>query len=247
MLFSKKKNYHMFDMHCHILPGLDDGSRSMEETLQMLQIAQEEGITDMIVTPHYKKGICCASPETIHSSIEEVEKQARASGIDIRLYPGNEVYYFSDLEEDLEAQKICTMCGTDHILVEFSPTDTFTYIRNALEYVQSWGYTPILAHVERYECMVKKWENIELLRKFDIEIQVNAADITGAVGSKIKQYIKYLLQNRYVDYVGTDAHRASGSRIPAVRKCLQYLYSRYDAGYVQAITYQNAEKLVKNV
>jgi protein-tyrosine phosphatase len=137
------------------------------------------------------------------------------------------------------------MSGTDHLLVEFSPTDTFSHIRNALEHVQSLGYTPILAHVERYECMVKKRENVEFLQKIDIEIQVNAADITGAVGLKIKQYIRYLLQNRYVDYVGSDAHRSTGSRTPAVGKCLQYLYDKYDEGYVRAITYQNAERLVK--
>ena len=242
-----KEIYPFIDMHCHVLPGLDDGSRDMEESLRMLRIARDEGITDMIVTPHYKSGHHNASPERILKSIDEVTEAAQAEGIDIALYPGNEVYYFQELEEKLDDQKLWTMNGTDRVLVEFSPIEPFSTIRNAMDDVLGMGLQPILAHIERYECMVSQPENAALLKDMGVEIQVNAGDVTGDLGGKIKKYLRGLLEQQLVDYVGTDAHRGEGMRSPRVQECCHYLYKNFGAEYAERITCSNALAMLEEL
>ena len=120
MLFGnkKKKAECIVDVHCHIMPGIDDGSRSMEETLKMLEIAQSEGITHMIATPHFKSGHHNASPEKVNGLIDDVQTAADVHGIDIELFQGNEILYHDELCEEVDEGKISRMNDTDYVLVE---------------------------------------------------------------------------------------------------------------------------------
>lgn len=231
------------DIHCHVLPALDDGSKSMKETLEMLQIAADAGITDIIATPHFKAGRHNASPATIWKRIQEVHREAQQRGIYVNLYPGNEVFYFSDLEEAMWEDRICTMNHSQYVLVEFSPADTYRSIRNALDNVMGMDLLPIVAHVERYGCMLEDWTNVESIRSMGAEIQVNASSITGQVGHKIKKFTGLLLDRQLVDYVGTDAH-GSRSRTSDIRKCLKQLYKKYEVSYIDKILCGNALKLL---
>ncbi|MBR1931130.1 MAG: protein-tyrosine-phosphatase [Lachnospiraceae bacterium] len=231
------------DVHCHILPGLDDGSQSMDETLEMLRIAEAEGIRRMIVTPHYKEGRRSADPDTILRRMEEVQRLLEDEGIDIRLYPGNEIYYTSELEEKLESGRILSMNYTEYLLVEFSPFEDYIYIRNAMDNIRSLGYTPILAHVERYECMLKDRKHVEEMRALGCMIQVNASSVTGENGSKVKRFVHKLLKLALVDFVGTDAHN-TGRRKPALWKCAELLYKKYGAEYADALLTGNAEEIL---
>lgn len=231
----------IIDIHAHVLPGVDDGSGSMEETLQMLQTAQEEGITDIIATPHYQSGRFYTPADMIREILLEVQDRADEAGIGIRLYPGTEIYYRSDLEERLEKGQLATMNGGDRILVEFGPMEEFSYIRNAMEELRGMGYVPILAHVERFGCMLEKASRVGELRSMGCEIQSNAGSISGKYGHRIKKYLQGLLAEEMIDYVGTDAHDTAG-RAPYIKKCTDLLYKKYDADYVEAILYRNAEK-----
>lgn len=231
------------DIHCHVLPALDDGSRNMRETIQMLRIAADAGITDIIATPHFKEGRRSASPDTIRKCLQEVQGMARQCGIDITLYPGNEIYYFSDLEEAIEEKRICTLNHSRYVLIEFSPAESFRTIRNALEYVMSTGYFPIIAHVERYECMLEDWKNVEYIRSMGVEIQINASSVTGKAGHKVKKFVHTILDNKLVDYIGTDAH-GSKSRTPDIQNCYRLLCKKYDLSYVDKIFRENAVKLL---
>lgn len=169
------------DIHCHVLPALDDGSQSMKETIEMLRIAADSGITDIIATPHFKAGRHNAGPDTICRRVEEVQEMAEQYGIYISLYPGNEIAYFSDFEEAMEANRICTMNHSEYVLIEFLPTESFRTIRNALDHVMGIGYLPIIAHVERYGCMLEDWKNVEYIRSMGTEIQINASSVIGLI------------------------------------------------------------------
>lgn len=233
------------DIHNHVLPQIDDGAGSLEESLAMLEIAAEEGITDMIVTPHYKEGRRNASIKTIQERLRMVQEAADEREIPVTLYSGTEIYSFEEMGEALEEGRILTMNGSDRALIEFSPTDSYTYIRNALDSIRGLDYIPIIAHAERYECFLKHWEYVEELKHMDAEIQVNVSGVTGGHGFGVKRFIHQLLKRQLVDYVATDAHD-SRRRAPVVRKCLAQLHRKYDAEYVEAITYGNAfERMIK--
>lgn len=243
MFFKSRKKCYCVDMHSHILPELDDGSQSMEESLQMMKLAYDSGIRRIIATPHYKRGRRNASAQTIMNRIEQLEELARQQGYDISLYPGNEIYYFEGLAEALENGEVLTMNGTDRVLIEFSPNEQFTYIRNAFDEVIGAGYVPIMAHIERYECMVSTPELVYELKDMGVEIQSNASSIDGKYGKTIQKYLMKLLKEEMIDYVGTDAHNAE-SRKPNMENCYNVLQKKVTPEYLAAIISMNAEELI---
>ena len=233
--------HYQVDMHCHILPGIDDGSQSMKSTIKMLRIAAECGITHMVATPHFKKGHHNASPETIRRLTEEVQSVADEKGIPIKFFPGNEIMFFGDLEEAFDAGKIQTMNNTQYLLVEFYPDEEYSGIRRGMETVQSLGLHPVLAHVERFLVLRKDIARVEELKDMGVLIQTNASSVAGGQGFVTKLYLKKLLKNELIDLIGTDAHHYE-SRTPEMGKCVEYLYKKYDEEYVDEILYKNAFK-----
>lgn len=229
------------DIHSHILPGVDDGAKNRNETLEMLRIAYEEGITDMVVTPHYQSGRFFTPAEAIRTKVQQLTNLAQHNGIPIRFYPGTEVYYRSDLEDKLDSGELATMNGSLYLLTEFSPMEDYSYIRNAFNELRGMGYIPILAHVERYQCMLKDIERVRELRKMGCEIQANAGSITGKFGFQTKRYCKKLLSEQLIDYVGTDAHNAE-RRAPQMKQCAELLYKKCDEEYAARILYRNAQE-----
>lgn len=244
MFFREKTRGKMIDMHCHVLPGVDDGAQSMEQTMEMLRIACGEGIEAMIVTPHFKAGHHSANPETVTNLIRKVQENAERSGYVIRLYPGNEVLYFAGAEELLERDAVLTLNNTDRVLVEFSPAVEYIYLRNALDSVRAQGYTPVLAHVERYECMVKSSERVRELKQMGAEIQINAQSAAGKLGKRVQHFLYALLKEKLVDYVGTDAHNTE-ERAPKFQECYQMLSKRFDTAYLDKIFYGNALAIIE--
>lgn len=247
-LFGKKQKSDysgsITDIHCHILPGVDDGAKSMEQSMEMIDIAHENGIDTIIATPHHMPEGGNVSPTGIRERVSKLQAYADERDYDMTILPGNEIYYHSDVAEMLEEKQICTLAGSSCVLVEFSPMDESRYIRNSLAELQNMGYTPIVAHVERYASLLKSpFEKIQELRDMGILIQVNAASVMGGFGKPTKAIAEKLLKNRLVDFIGTDAH-SSGTRSPKVRECVEYLNSKYPADYVEDLLYGNAEKYI---
>ena len=229
----------IIDVHCHILPGVDDGSQSMKTTLKMLQIAAEEGITHMIATPHYKQGHHNVSPGTAAKLAADVQALSDENGLGIKIMQGNEIMFYSDLEEDFEAGRFCTMNGSRYLLIEFYPDEDYLRIRNAVDTTQNMGLTPVLAHVERFLALRKDPKRVEELKRSGALIQVNASSVAGDLGFATKQFCKKLLKAEIVDLIGTDAH-STESRAPRMQKCVDYLYRKFDEDYVDALLYKNA-------
>ncbi|MCM1187232.1 MAG: protein-tyrosine-phosphatase [Lachnoclostridium sp.] len=236
-----KTGERIIDIHTHILPGIDDGSQSMDESIQMLRIAEREGITDVMVTPHYKGGRHNASPQTVLRLLDELREHAVALGISVSIHLGNEVLYFSEVEEALDEKYIFTMNGSDFVLVEFHPGDRYGYIRNALDHVQGMGYTPVLAHVERYACMLKDKDAVRQIRDMGVRIQVNASSVEGALGWSVKHFTHEILRKHLVDYIGTDAHNCD-RRAPEIQKCAKILYKKFGDEYADSVLYGNAQR-----
>lgn len=233
----------MVDMHCHVLPAVDDGSSGMKQTINMLRIAAAEGCRAIIATPHYKSDYQNADVDTLKHRMAVVEDFARKQGIPISIFLGSEVFYFDGLGEKLNSKEVCTLNDTDRVLIEFLPTAEYTYIRNSLDNVTALGFVPILAHVERYDCMVRDLEKVNELKQLGVEIQINVASIMGKIGRTVKKFCHELIRNQLVDYVGTDSHNDSG-RAPYFQKCYQLLCRKYEKTYVDDIFYSNALEIV---
>ena len=139
-------SYGFVDMHCHVLPAVDDGSKNMEMSLNMLRIAYENNIRTIIATPHNKIYVKSVSPKGIHKRVAILQEEADKAGIDIKIYPGNELYYDETLPGRLEEGNALPMGVSSNILVEFNPSDEYSYISEGLRRLSYEGWSPILAH-----------------------------------------------------------------------------------------------------
>lgn len=234
----------IIDIHCHILPGIDDGAANISETVKMLRMAAAEGITDIIATPHFRAGRIFPPPDTVYEKLLLAVGAAAAEGIAIKLYPGNEIYYREDLPEMLRSRKILTLNGSEYALVEFSPAAMYETVRNGLDSLLTAGFTPVLAHAERCACLIDDCERAFFLREMGAKIQVNAGSVTGKSGAEPKKFVHRLLRENAVDFIGTDAH-GSERRPPEIAACRNLIERKYGEEIAAAATSGNAEKILE--
>ena len=193
------------DIHCHILPGLDDGAQTMEETMAVLKEAKRQGVRRMIVTPHYHPGRFQVTAEQIRETLAEVQREAVRRQIEIRLYPGQECFYYSELAERLNAGEVLTLAGSRYVLVEFDPRCPYSQLTMGLQELQQNGYAPILAHFERYECLWNA-ERLDKLKKRGILLQMNIDQLLEKNHLFRKNIWRSICADGFVDYLGSDCH-----------------------------------------
>lgn len=233
----------IIDIHSHILPGIDDGARNMDEAIEMLEIAAQEGIGGIVVTPHYEAGIRTEQRERYREVYGALETYISARALPIKLYPGNEVYYSESIVELLQSEEVCTMNQTRYVLVEFSVNAGYQTIERALNNLLYSGYWPIIAHVERYS-VLRNVKKVFALVKSGVYIQANASAIIGKEGWNTKYFCRKLLNRGLIHFVATDAHR-SDRRRPAIKKCLEYIEKKYGKVCREQISEKNPLKVLK--
>jgi len=221
----------MIDIHSHLLYGVDDGAKDIQESLDMLMDAKKQGVEAMILTPHYRHGMFGYQKEQIEENF--IELKNRASDIGVKLYLGTEYHVNSMIIEHLKSGRCHTLADTSYVLAEYKPETEFSYIKASVQDLLFRGYIPIVAHVERYACM-DNLKNVALLREIGVMIQVNADAVIGKDGLRAKGYVKKLLKRGYVDFVGSDCHGMK-QRKSNMGKCRDYLYKKYDEHYVVKI------------
>lgn len=245
LFFSRAKNDRtepFADMHCHVLPGVDDGSDSLLTSLTMLKTAVASGMTDMILTPHYVPGRAHRK-ETLLKQFDKLTEAKTHENIKIDLYLGNEVFCHEGMENGLKDGTILTLNGTNHVLIEFFPGVAGATIKNAVMTLSSAGYVPILAHVERYAYVVSHPDEIGILKSMGARIQINAGTFLGAMGSGARRFAEDAVSEELVDYIGSDAHDVM-RRTTNVSDAVRSLYRKFDPEYVRAITYENTRRLL---
>ncbi|MCF0107327.1 MAG: protein tyrosine phosphatase [Holdemanella sp.] len=231
------------DVHNHILPGVDDGACNMEDTIAMLQIAYDEGIRTIICTPHHHPRRGCESIETLQKTYQLVKQEIDKLQLDIELYLGCEIYFDDEVIDNLKQGNILTMNNTKTILLEFLPNDNYIYMHNVIKRLQMEGYQVILAHFERYACLVNHEDNVEDLYTMNVLLQINAGSILGEYGRTIERFVDRMLKEKLVDLVGSDAHNQN-YRSPRMKEAYQYVSKKYGEQYANEIFYQNAFKLL---
>lgn len=233
------------DMHCHILPGLDDGCQSMDETIQALREAERQQIKQIIVTPHYHPGRYMVSASQIMKTLDEVRRQCEKKGIDIALYPGQECYYYSGLTELLNSGSVLTLAESRYVLVEFSPDCLFTYLLSGLRDLRQNGYIPILAHFERYRCLQKE-EHLESLKEQEYLLQMNFDTLLPKDGWFRKNPWRALAKSGVVDFLGSDCHGVD-FRPLRVSEVYEWLGVNLNSRQRQQILTDNIQKILQNI
>lgn len=233
----------IIDMHCHILPGIDDGARNEGSMERMFRIANTEGIEAIVATPHYTLGEDEKKLEAIKTKYALARKAWKKRGSQKELYLGNELLWEDGIVEALDNGKALTMNGTSYVLVEFLPDAGETYIENAVRRLQYAGYLPIIAHVERYERLQSR-KVLQRLVDMGVYLQVNVSTVLGKHGFLLKHRMLRWMQEGLIHFVGTDAHN-SKTRRPEIQECAQYLEKKLGVTKTRQILEKNPMRMLE--
>ena len=231
----------MVDIHSHIINEIDDGSRSIEMTINMLKKAEESGTTDIIATPHFMRGRFEVEYKEVIQKTEELKKIVKENNIDINIYVGQEVYYSKNLLEYYNDKIIGTINNTKYMLIEL-PMLGFDIdeVINTIYELQIRGIVPIIAHPERYKPFIKKPSMINALINEGMLFQMNAGSIAGDFGNDVKKTATKYLEHNIYSFIGSDAHRDKG-RDTDMSEALNILES-----YERKVFINNGKAMLKN-
>ncbi len=236
----------MIDCHTHILPRIDDGSRSSDESIDMLRMERDQGIETVILTPHfYAEQESVASflhrREASFARLSERREQIAAGGEQLpALIPAAEVRYFAAMSRADDIEKLC-IGDTRYILVEM-PFDTWSDgVFRDLEILQSSGIKPVIAHIERFIKFQKGTDNLERLWSMDLMIQSNASFFTDW---RTKRTALKLLKQGRIDLLGSDCHRAEGERIPDIADARAVIEKKLGAEAIERLR-KNGKKITE--
>lgn len=232
-------------MHCHVLPGVDDGPATMEESIAILREASRQGIGTMIVTPHFHPGRYMVPAPKVRETIDRVRQELDRQGIDLELIPGQECYYYSGLVRELDEGNVLTMAGTEYVLVEFDPSVLYTVIQHALRELFNSGYRPIIAHYERYRCLNGREDRLEELRSHGAMLQMNFDRLLDREGIFRRNPWRRQLREGFVDFLGSDTH-GMGFRPLHAKQAVEWLCAEVDPEFVHVILERNIRLLTDN-
>lgn len=195
------------DLHSHILPDIDDGPKTINESIQIVRSAAEQGVTNMIATPHYIPGENQPDSDTIFEKVYLLQKELDQRGILCKIHPGMELFLTSELINHLDQDLVIPLGGTGkYVLVEFPNNQSISKAGDLLYEVNLRGYIPIIAHPERITKLQGNPRLINELFEFNVLLQVNASSIIGTSGKQTRKVVLDLVKQGYVSFVASDAH-----------------------------------------
>lgn len=231
----------MVDIHCHILPHVDDGADSTKTAIEMLKVESADGVSDCILTPHFFG----YSNHDAHVMDEflSFQKKAKDAVPEITLHLGRELFFSMNLPELLEAGTVQYMASTRYALVEFAPDADFTSVFRGLNHLLQNGVQPILAHVERVRNI--GIDECKELVKAGVYLQVNSSSIYGKNGFLSKRKVSKFLSAHLIHFVGSDSHNMI-TRRPDMGEAYDYTVKKFGTEYADTIFTYNPQKMLEN-
>lgn len=195
-------------MHSHLLPALDDGLETMEQTIEFVGELQQMGYKKLICTPHILPDVHDNSPETILPRLNEVKQQLKENNIDMQIEAAAEYMVGLEFQEALNKNEKLLTFGNNYILIEMSYAAPSQNIVEVIFQLKVKGYRPILAHPERYNYYLGNNDIYEEFIGRGCLLQINLLSLTGFYGKPVQKAAEYLLKNNMVSFIGTDMHHA---------------------------------------
>jgi len=197
------------DMHSHLLPGIDDGLQTVEDTITYMQALQALGYKKFICTPHILNGVHNNSPETILPKLAIVQNALKERQVNVEIAAAAEYMIDDVFEQHLKDAKPLLTFGDNYILVEMSYMAEATNLYSVLYDLAIKGMQPILAHPERYAYFHKSFDRYYDIKNRNVFFQVNLLSLSGYYGKQVKQVAERLIKEKMVEFIGTDMHHAN--------------------------------------
>lgn len=234
----------MYDIHCHILPGVDDGVKNLQDSLEMCKIAWEDGVNTIIATPHYIDKESEIDPLHLLDKVDSLNREIKGKSFGLNILPGMEIFIAPDLAKLYEDGKIITLNMKRYMLIEFPLYNSLpTYLFDMIFSLELKEVTPVIAHPERCNVII---ENPGILYRF-IEkgciIQVNAGSIEGKFGTTVQKTADTLLKHNMVHVIASDNH-SSSSRMSRLKNSYDIVSKKYGVKLAEDLFINNPLKII---
>lgn len=235
--------YSIVDLHMHVVPGIDDGSCSIKESLELLKLSIQQGVTDVFCTSH--SGCVMKNAQKYNTNISALKDAVISSGIKIRLHKGCEVLCsrntINEVLYRLETGIFSTLAESKCVLTELYPDIELEEALFIINELRKYGYTPIIAHMERIYTITGNM--VADLIQNGAFIQVNAQSLVDESDTLIKERARQLIKNKYVHFIGSDGHQIN-YRPPNLISGVEYILKNTDEDYAIEILQKNSLRLL---
>lgn len=235
----------MVDIHSHLIPNVDDGSKSVEETFMLIKEADRAGITDIILTPHYIVNSYEQNANTLILLKDKLQQILDKDKINVKLHIGMEVYITDNLIDLLKQNKLLTLANSKYLLMELPLNTNVQYLDMVIFKLIENNIIPIIAHPERYKFVQEDPSKVRELIESGCLIQSNIGSILGIYGKKAKKTIKYLLKNDLINFIATDTHRKN-TIYPLLEKGIKKIEKITGKEKAEELTNLNVQKILNN-
>ena len=237
----------MIDVHSHILNNVDDGSDSIESTIENLKKAEKAGFSDIILTPHYIEEYYENKKDIIKSKISELKQTVYDQEIIVQLHQGNEILLTENTPKLLVDSQISTLANSRYILFELPFSNRMLDLEQIIYTIKANGYIPILAHPERYTYIQENPESLIDIIKCGVLIQSNYGSFIEQYGKTAKNTVEILLENRLINFLGSDTHKQGHiyDNINTILKKMKEIV--HSEKYIYQITTSNPQKILNDI
>lgn len=229
------------DIHCHLLPDVDDGPDTWDTVQHILEKQARDGVGKIFVTPHYRKDRYESPLSEILEKMDILRHMAKQYGIEV--FPGCECFRSKMLASVEMKKPERRMNASRYVLVEFFVHDSFQTIWNQVYELMMHGYIPIIAHIERYSCC-RNPDCVRELSRLGAKIQINTRTILGKSGKDGKTYSRHLMKEDLVDFIATDTHDPI-YRPPNLKECMTYIRRKKGEEYIRKIFVDNPKLMLR--
>ncbi len=222
------------DLHCHLLPYVDDGAYDEDECLELLRREADQGVRTICLTPHLRADMFESTDKEVLERYALAERLAREAELPLALYLSREYHYDRIFRGRLRTRELWPLGRGNVLLVEFGGRDSGEEILEAVRLVARAGYVPLLAHAERYLPLQADWAFAHDLREAGALLLINAGSVLGREGLRQKLLCRKLLQKDLVTVIASDAHDRK-LRVPELALCAEHLEHKYGRGFAQKL------------
>ncbi|HEN6030176.1 tyrosine protein phosphatase [Streptococcus agalactiae] len=240
----------MIDIHSHIVFDVDDGPKTLEESLSLIEESYRQGVRIIVSTSHRRKGMFETPEDIIFKNFSIVKHEAEKRFEHLQILYGGELYYTSDMLEKLKLKQIPTLNNTKFALIEFSMQTSWKDIHTALSNVLMLGITPVVAHIERYNALENQKERVKEIINMGCYTQINSSHILkqklfNDKHKRFKKRARYFLEENLVHFVASDMHNLD-VRPPFLAEAYKIICRDFGKKRANQLFIENAQSILKN-
>lgn len=237
----------MIDIHNHLIPKFDDGPRSMDDSIEMLKIAEDQGITDVFATSHFTELIPEETETEYFTKLQTLREEVLVKGIKLNIYSGAEIFFHHFMERTVKERRVSTLAGLgQYVLMEFPMFQMPSGAEEVLFQLSAENYIPIVAHPERYKTLIRQPGKALEFIKYGGLLQVNGGSLLGHFGREAQRIGLSLLQQRIIHFIASDAHSPEG-RSFVLRETYEFLKDKIPAAYLEDLFYNNPRCIIDEI